>query len=262
MMRWLIVLLLILNIGYYFWSSRYLHAIEQTIVQSNVVEQNVVEQQESAAVAGLELLSGRKAGATANASSGRIQADKQLQTPQLVADFDIASVSDEQGFCWYLGFPDAETVRPDAVDKVQARLQAVGIEGDIQSMRVALPEKHLVYLPPLASEQAALARLKQLLAEGHDAYVFKRGPLQNGISLNWFSRQLLAERALQDLQKQGLDVQLQSITEFRSERWLMLSVAQNAKIVDRLWRRIINDWPTLVRQKNYCVGIAPVGDIE
>lgn len=269
-MRWLILLLVVINVIYFIWASNNPPSdIARASVDVNTVEltgANLGAEGQSLKASGIqtiELLPVSKAQPsrqTIVAALSNAAGDPAADTIPGLGGYS---------FCWYIGLPttaDQAVVNragsASAVEAVQQRLIAVGIEGVIETVKIAQPVRHLVYLPPFESRERALTRLKSLLAQGYDAYVFERGSLQNGISLDWFSQRAGAKRALARYRAEGLAAELRRIENYRSERWLVVSNAENGKIVDRLWRRIKNDWPGLLRQKNYCPGIAPVGDIE
>lgn len=263
-MRWLILLLLLINVGYFFWAGSAagrLNNIDSsmTIVSSNNPANENIDPQLT-----IELLP------VIDVSENLL-----LKTAGSVTANNIDDI-----FCWYIGFnqlnrdtaknSDHSQIDSDrqkaevnqSIAKIQQRLLAVGIEGRAEDMKIALPKQYLIYLPPAESQAKAVEKLKWLLAAGYDAYILQRGKLENGISLDSFSLRLGAEKALQRYIDDGVDAQLKVMEEYRSERWLKLSQIENGKIVDRLWRRFETDWPGLIRQKNYCQSIAPAGDIE
>lgn len=262
-MRWLILILLIINIGYFFWSGSAAGRLNNSDSSTTVVSLNNSANKNNPQLA-IELLPA-------------IDASENVVLK--IAGGATSNNSDDI-FCWYIGFDqgssdtaknsDHSQIDSDrqkakvsqAIAKVQQRLLAVGIAGQAEDMQIALPRQYLIYLPPAETQAKAVEKLKWLLAAGYDAYIFQRGALENGISLDSFRLRLGAEKALQQYIDDGVDAQLKVLEEYRSERWLKLSQKEHGKIVDRLWRRFETDWPGLIKQKNYCQSIAPAGDIE
>lgn len=277
-MRWLILLLLIVNGGYFYWSTNLAAKADLSSAGASGAGQLMpgvaaVEGQSADldSLPTVELLpaAGQQEASSASQAQllgkGPYPTGSQLAGPYVTAaeagEFDrLLAAGRALPFCWYIGF--AEQQNDQALSLIKERLFAVGIVSRLQEVSIVDPPGYLLYLPPYPSREKALERLQQLLADGHDAYIFERGELSNGISLDWYRVRQGAEQSLAVYREQGIAAQLRTIEQSHSQRWLSLTEPEHEKIVDRLWRRIIADWPSLIRQKNYCQSIAPAGDFE
>lgn len=282
-MRWIILLLLVVNGGYFYWSTNLaanadLNPVDASgagqlmpgvdaVVEGQAADQDLrptvellpallpaAEQQEAFAKSQAQLI-----------GNSPYVAGSHLAGPYVTAaeagEFDrVLAAGRALPFCWYIGFADQQN--DQALSLIKERLFAVGIVSRLQEVNIIDPPGYLLYLPPYPSREKALERLQQLLADGHDAYIFERGELSNGISLDWYRLRQGAEQSLAVYRVQGIAAQLRTIEQSHSQRWLSVTELEHEKIVDRLWRRIIADWPSLIRQKNYCQSIAPAGDFE
>lgn len=99
--------------------------------------------------------------------------------------------------CWRLG--------PVAVaDSAGIELRLRG-QGWLTRREERLREEgYIVYWPPLPDRALALAKARELRAQGVDSFAIGEGPLLNGLSLGLFSRRENAERHAAELARKGV----------------------------------------------------------
>lgn len=91
--------------------------------------------------------------------------------------------------CLYLGGFDEES----GALSIEQRLLSLDIESSVEPVDMAAGVDYWVYLPPLVSRQASLRQLRELQSRNIDSYIITVGELSNGISLGIFSRKDSAE---------------------------------------------------------------------
>lgn len=99
-----------------------------------------------------------------------------------------------------------------------------------------------VYLPALASRDAALAAARELSARGvHDYYVVTAGDQQNTISLGLFHDRSNAERRRSDLAALGFNAQLNERVEILPVYWVDFALPPQPGFDWRAWLPGRND---------------------
>src|SRR5690606_14367764 len=150
-MRWVFLLLLVLNLFYYVWHQ------QQAPLRVKEVEP-------------MALYHGSKQGLRLLDASDRTRVRPELSQP-------AAQTADQT--CLFLGsFQQEEGAR-----QVEQRLMALDIQAEVRAVDAAAGLDYWVYLAPLASRQASLRQLKELQARKIDSYIITQGDLANGISL-------------------------------------------------------------------------------
>lgn len=104
--------------------------------------------------------------------------------------------------------------------RAQAALAQAAPTGRVEPLRTdAGPRSWIVHIAPLPDLAAAQARAAQLRAGGFDVYVFRDGPLRNGISLGLFRQEEAALAQQRALAQRGVaDAQIASRG---AERWVL-----------------------------------------
>lgn len=103
---------------------------------------------------------------------------------------------------------------PGRAQQIAEWLRARGLEARVGQPRTgaASPRGWRVYLPPLASAQAARARIEELRAAGlRDLILITDGEHRNGVSLGYFTRKASAERRARDLFRQGIESRIEAL---------------------------------------------------
>lgn len=99
-----------------------------------------------------------------------------------------------------------------------------------------------VYLPAVASREAALDEARDLAAKGiHDYYVVTAGDSQNTISLGLFNDQSNAQKRLVQLQQLGFQPRLEQRVDTESAYWVDYAVATGTAFDWQEWLPGRND---------------------
>lgn len=93
-----------------------------------------------------------------------------------------------------------------------------------------------VYMPAVASREAALNEARALSAKGiHDYYVVTAGDSQNTISLGLFNDQSNAQNRLAQLQKLGFAAKVEQRVDTEQAYWVDYAVPQDAAFDWQAW---------------------------
>ena len=163
-----------------------------------------------------------------------------------------------EGLCWFVdGAPKPrQGAEAEWLNTLAAYLGELGINADIVEVEVPKPLKYVVYLPAAESKSAALARLRSLLADGYDAFVFREGEYRNAISLGFYSQKEIAHRMLDKFRGEGLAVELAPWRTFRTDARLRVDNPSSGKLAGRLWKSVAAEWNGIEREKKYCDAVA------
>ena len=219
-MRWLFLLLVVLNAFYFVWNR----------------QQVPLQPKEVAPVA----LSGARQ-------------DVQLLSESAVApNLRIASLERAADVCMFLGsFPDRS-----GAGALEQRLLSLDIQSDVQVSEASGSVDFWVYLAPLASRQASLRQLRELQARRIDSYIITQGELANGISLGIFPRHDSAESVMQRLRAAGYEPRLRELARSVSSYWVRIEPSSRRLVDEGLLQRLAGDFPGLQHQLMPCQGVA------
>lgn len=93
----------------------------------------------------------------------------------------------------------------DEFRQAREQLKAMVSETVMSFSEVPLSTRNWLIFPPLPTEQAAVAKLNELLAAGvEDAFVVKDGPWRHGISLGLYANDEAARRRVRELEDKGI----------------------------------------------------------
>ncbi|WP_349572578.1 SPOR domain-containing protein [Azotobacter salinestris] len=223
-MRWLFLLLVMLNFFYWVWSERF---------ASRMANENPVS-----------LFLGVEAGI------------------RLVSESGVAVQAKGEGRkkeeCLFLGgFQSEEKGR-----QIVQRLLSLDIASRIERQERVVAADYWVYLPPLASRQASLQQVRELQAKKIDSYVIAQGDLINAVSLGVFSRAESAEAAVQRFRVAGYEPVVRELPRVRQDYWVRV-MPESARLLDeRLMKGLGRSFPGLRQQKKECEGVAASGYLE
>ncbi len=223
-MRWLLLLLIVLNLFYYVWHQQQVPLRSQnlsTLALSQDSKQNIRLLSESGDVA------------------PRLE-------PETVAQEQVQAV------CLFLGGFEQEA----AARVIEQRLLSLDIESAVQSVNASGGIDYWVYLPPLASRQASLRQLRELQARKIDSYIITQGDLANGISLGIFARTDSAESVMQRLREAGYEPRLRELTRSQRNFWVRIAPQSRRLVDDALLQRLAEDFVGLQHQLMPCESVA------
>lgn len=226
-MRWVLLLLLLLNAFYYIWHQQQapLRAKEVAPVESYQGERKDIR-----------LLS--EAGSTAPAATAKAEPERDR--------------SAEAAACLYLG----SFVQEAQAEEVEQRLLSLDIKAQVRSVDAAAGVEFWVYLDPLASRQASLRQLRELQARNVDSYIITQGELANGISLGIFPRRDSAEVVLQRLRDAGYEPKIRELPRAHRSFWVRVAPESRRLADEVLLGRLAGDFAGLQHQLMPCEGVA------
>lgn len=225
-MRWILLLLLLLNAFYYVW-----HQQQGPLRAKEVAPAGAYQ----SARKDIRLLS--------EADAPRVRAESSAP-----AD----AVAPEAAVCLYLGSFEEES----KARVVEQRLLSLDIQAEVRSVDAAAGVEYWVYLPPLASRQASLRQLRELQARRIDSYIITQGELANGISLGIFPRNDSANSVMQRLRDVGYEPQIRELSRAHRSFWVRVAPESRRLADEFLLGRLAGDFAGLQHQLMPCEGVA------
>ncbi|MBF7731736.1 SPOR domain-containing protein [Pseudomonas sp. N040] len=228
-MRWLFLLLLVLNLFYYIWNQQRapLHGVEiAPIEQYRAQEKNIrllSESAESKSVASTEAAS-----------------DKGSSVCMFFGGFEAQE--------------DAEIFRQ--------RLSGLNIQSEVLGVDAEPALDYWVYLPPLASREASLRQLKELQARQIDSFIIADGDLANGISLGIFPRPESAASVIGRLVEAGYEPILRELERTQRNFWVRVGASGSRLLDDNVLTVLLQDFDGLKHELKACSGVATDWKIE
>lgn len=225
-MRWLFVLLLLMNIGLFAWQHR--------LAPSGSSE--------------LPLLAGQAERAPVQAVQGlTLMAEAESSRPQSQASF----AADNAAHCLVLGGFDAV----ERARQLEQRLLSLDLGVRVVAIEASFGADHWVYIPPLASRQASLRQLRELQARGIDSYLITEGELANGILLGVFPRLDSAVGIAEKLRAAGYAPQVRELPRVYQEYWVRVGGKSRRLVDDAMLARLSADFIDLKHQLISCEGL-------
>ncbi|WP_161867913.1 SPOR domain-containing protein [Pseudomonas yangonensis] len=226
-MRWILLLLLLLNAFYYVWHQQQAPLRAKEVAPADAYQ---------GARKDIRLLS------EADKSSSRSEQSSQ----------SVGAASPEAAVCLFLGSFEEEA----RARVVEQRLLSLDIQAEVRSIDAAAGVEYWVYLPPLASRQASLRQLRELQARRIDSYIITQGELANGISLGIFPRKDSANSVMQRLRDVGYEPQIRELSRAHRSFWVRVA-PQSRRLADEfLLGRLAGDFAGLQHQLMPCEGVA------
>ncbi|OEC32524.1 hypothetical protein SAMN05216600_108210 [Pseudomonas cuatrocienegasensis] len=220
-MRWMFLLLLVLNGFYYVWHQ------QQAPLRAKEIAPLVLAKEEKRDI---RLLS---------------ESDVPARRAQSVAPV-------AEAVCLFLGsFEQEQQAR-----LVEQRLLSLDIRSRVQSIDAAAGMDYWVYLAPLGSRQASLRQLRELQARKIDSYIITQGDLANGISLGIFPRNDSAQSVMQRLRSAGYEPQIRELTRAHRNYWVRIAPESRRLADEPLLERLAFDFKGLQHQLMPCEGVA------
>lgn len=147
------------------------------------------------------------------------------------------SVSKPKGeaLCWAVG-PYA--VKLDA-KHIYARMTALDIPAKVESQSVLVKQEYWVYLPPFSNKKQALRKLKELQKRKVDSFVITEGDLANGISLGLFSQRTSVERLLKKLSGKNIKAKVKELQRKRDQYWVLSPLNRQQPLSEEVRERLL-----------------------
>lgn len=229
-MRWVFLLLLLLNVGLFVWQHR--------LAPSAGGELSLSMRTPTAAVA--------------PAQSLRLLAEAQQAAATAGMAGTGGSSEESVARCLVLGgFNSMERAR-----QLKQRLLSLDIAVRVVSAEASFGSDHWVYIPPLASRQASLRQLRELQARGVDSYLITEGEMANGILLGVFPRLDAAVSVADKLRASGYAPQLRELPRIYQEYWVRVAEKDQRLVDGAVVQRLQADFSDLKHQLISCSGVA------
>lgn len=219
-MRWLFLLLILLNLFYYIHSQ----------------QQAPWDAQESPALAGRESDPGIRLLSESSAP------ERRNRSPVLAED----------AACLFLGGFDEESLAA----ALQQRLLSLDIDSSLQGIDSTAGVDYWVYLPPLVSRQASLRQLRELQSRNIDSYIITVGDLSNGISLGIFSRKDSAESVVSRLQGLDYSASIRELPRAHRKYWVRVESQSRHYVDEQLLLAMVRDFSGLQHRQMPCASVA------
>lgn len=224
-MRWIFMLLVVLNAFYYVWHQQQVPMQAKEVAPLSLYQDSRRD---------IQLLSESE--------------PQERRTPT------VREEAPEQAVCLFLGrFDD-----PAQAEQVEQRLLSLDIRSQSQVVESAGAVDYWVYLPPLASRQASLRQLRELQARKIDSYIISQGDLANGISLGIFPRHDSADSVISRLRRAGYEPLLRELPRANRSHWVRIAPESRRLVDDSLLERLSLDFNGLQHQLMPCEGVASV----
>lgn len=224
-MRWIFMLLVVLNAFYYVWHQQQVPMQAKEVAPLSLYQDSRRD---------IQLLSESE--------------PQERRTPA------VREEAPEQAVCLFLGrFDD-----PAQAEQVEQRLLSLDIRSQSQVVESAGAMDYWVYLPPLASRQASLRQLRELQARKIDSYIISQGDLANGISLGIFPRHDSADSVISRLRRAGYEPLLRELPRANRSHWVRIAPESRRLVDDSLLERLSLDFNGLQHQLMPCEGVASV----
>lgn len=270
-MRWLFLLLLVLNVGYVAWElererPKAVHTaalptgVERIVllheVESGKAEKEVVAQPVTAPDTQQARIKPSEDDSTQpqQAEVGQTQA---MPAPVAVAadvSADIETVAESQGPAQ----PEAPADRPEATPEERSEVDlcyTLGPFSEMQTLRLVTREikdyvveasfrsreeqeqsMFRVFLKPVGSKQEARALIKELVSNNiRDYFIITDGPNKNGISLGYFSSKRRAYSHADRVRKLGFDVIVEPVFRTYTIYWLDYRIKSGNEIPQQIF---------------------------
>lgn len=226
-MRWVLLLLILLNVFYYVWHQQQAPLRAKEIAPVESYQGGRKDIQLLSEAADVRAQSGAKPEFAGNGSG-------------------------EASVCLYLGSFEQEA----QAREVEQRLLSLDIKAQVRAMDAAAGVEYWVYLEPLASRQASLRQLRELQARRVDSYIITQGDLANGISLGIFPRSDSADVVMQRLRAVGYEPKMRELSRSHRSFWVRVAPESRRLADEVLLGRLAGDFAGLQHQLMPCESVA------
>lgn len=132
------------------------------------------------------------------------------------------------------GCPAVGPLGGDDLSRVVAALEGAGFPAAIHEVPAPGALVYWVYLPPAASRETAMRRLRELHARGIDSFVVAEGPYAHAISLGSFQSKDSAVGVQGRLRTAGYQAEVQEQRRDLRQNWVVLDEPEAQGFVEHL----------------------------
>jgi hypothetical protein len=210
-MKWLFVLMLLVNAGIAVWKVNFgAPAPGRPVTTSEDVLPGYVNRL---------LLLGELDEERLRERTADVDDVEELQTDVGAAAADgitMVSVVEDRSLCFSVGpLSDAEDI-----ERVGGWLTSLGGVSDLRESERREVSRFWVFLQPFASRAEALEQVGDMVASSvEDIYVIPRGDMANAISLGLYSHKSSLDRRLVELKAKGFEAQVEQRYESKRASW-------------------------------------------
>lgn len=184
------------------------------------------------------------------------------QALQLVAESAVGgrkpAIRQKKEECLSLGSLQSE----ERGHQLVQRLLSLDIRSAVEEVERVVSTDYWLYLPPLASRQESLHQWKDLQAKKIDSYIIGQGDLANGISLGVFSRAESAEAAMRHFKAAGYEPAMRELPKTKRDYWVVVAPESSRLLDERVMAILAKSFPGLSYQKMACKGLADPARFE
>lgn len=146
--------------------------------------------------------------------------------------------------------------------QVRDRLLAIPLKVDLYQIDVPTKPVYWVYLGPMRSRQEALDQHRQLLGKNIESFIITEGPLLNGVSLGFFTREESAQQLLRQRREQGYDAKLREVARTNPEMWVVFGDGEYARFDDGQLEKVRAGTSGAELRKSLCDVVASAQKLE
>lgn len=226
-MRWIVLVLLFANAGYFVWG--YYH-------QSHKSYRAVKVDIEVPVQAGKRLM-----------LLSEMASKRPGQTPDKKARQEVSEVQ-----CLVVG-PFESSAK---ADRLQQKLFSLGVSSRERSDNEVVLADYWVHIPPRSNRQAAIRLLRELQGQGIDSFVITQGELANGISLGLFSKEISANEVSRRVQEAGYEPSIKQLPREPETFWLEMTDLEAEKLSAGFWEKQADEYNDLKILEKNCKSVA------
>ena len=252
-MRWTLIGLLTLNIGYFIWNwLQYSHQNSN----SGVTSAGYLTAYKESEMPGIKL----KLLSESNSETQLMPIDENLEVNTGKNDIANAAVLGKsvELICTLIGpFTDVNKsnvfINKLLSENIKSQLKVLQQDGEVD---------YWVYIKPEISRELALAKLKELQDRKIDSFVIPEGEIANGISLGVFDNPANAEKQKLAIEKMGYIVEIMPNKRKYSENWILIASEDQEMLGAELLKKVNSENLSVVIKKEVCTKVASLRDIQ
>lgn len=207
-MRWFFALLILANIGFYFWR------VAETPMGAERAVGVVAEGRPIVLLSEVELPDGLGSPVAGIAAQGEGEPGLAAEAPQSGGQEKVAAPAPVARECWVAGVYKS-------LDSARLAAQG-GVDLVVKGEKTLKDVEYWVYLGGYDSFSAANAQHQQLRKNKIDSFVIRSGPLENAVSLGLFSDPARAEVQAKRMRQKGYDAKVRKLEQSAFDYWLVL----------------------------------------
>ncbi|WP_062266829.1 SPOR domain-containing protein [Endozoicomonas arenosclerae] len=141
-------------------------------------------------------------------------------------------------------------------DQLQQKLFSLGVASRERSDSETVLADYWVHIPPRSNRQSAIRLLRELQGQGIDSFVITQGELANGISLGLFSKESSANEVSRRVQEAGYEPSIKKLPREPETFWLEMTDSEAAKLSEGFWEKQAGEYNDLKMLEKNCKSVA------